>query len=194
MVVCAWGIRQGLVVLTFAVMIEVSSLTKRYGSTVAVRDLSFTVRPGHVTGFLGPNGSGKSTTMRVILGLDAPTAGEARVGGRRYVDLRAPLREVGAMLDSRAVHPGRTAHDHLLALARSNGIPRSRVGEMLGAVGLSDVAGRRAGGFSLGMTQRLGIAAALLGDPGVLPVRRAGQRSGHGGDPVDPLAHEGAGR
>jgi ABC-2 type transport system ATP-binding protein len=149
-------------------VIEVSSLTKRYGSTVAVRDLSFTVQPGHVTGFLGPNGSGKSTTMRVILGLDAPTAGEARVGGRRHVELRAPLREVGAMLDARAVHPGRTARDHLLALARSNRIPRTRVDEVLGAVGLSDVAGRRAGGFSLGMSQRLGIAAALLGDPGVL--------------------------
>lgn len=149
-------------------MIEVSRLTKRYGPTVAVRDLSFTARPGHVTGFLGPNGSGKSTTMRVILGLDTPTAGEARVGGRRYVDLAAPLRDVGAMLDARAVHPGRTAHDHLLALARSNRIPRARVGEVLGAVGLSGVGGRRAGGFSLGMSQRLGIAAALLGDPGVL--------------------------
>ncbi|MEW6153112.1 MAG: ATP-binding cassette domain-containing protein [Actinomycetota bacterium] len=149
-------------------MIEVSRVTKRYGRTVAVRDLSFMVHPGQVTGFLGPNGSGKSTTMRVILGLDGPTAGEARVAGRRYIDFRAPLREVGAMLDGRAVHPGRTAHDHLLALARSNRIPRARVGEVLGTVGLSDVAGRRAGGFSLGMSQRLGIAAALLGDPGVL--------------------------
>lgn len=149
-------------------MIEVAHLTKRYGPTVAVRDLTFTVQPGHVTGFLGPNGSGKSTTMRVILGLDAPTAGDTLVSGRRYVDLRAPLREVGAMLDARAVHPARTAHDHLLALGRSNRIPRERVGEVLGAVGLSDVAGRRAGGFSLGMSQRLGIAAALLGDPGVL--------------------------
>jgi ABC-2 type transport system ATP-binding protein len=165
---CAWRIRPPPAVRTVDVVIEVSSLTKRYGLTVAVRNLSFTVHPGHVTGFLGPNGSGKSTTMRVILGLDAPTVGEARVGGCRYADLRAPLREVGAMLDARAVHPGRTAHDHLLALARSNGIPRSRVGEVLGAVGLSDVAGHRAGGFSLGMSQRLGIAAALLGDPGVL--------------------------
>ena len=165
---CVWGIRSGLVVRTFSVVIEVSNLTKRYGSTVAVRDLSFTVQPGHVTGFLGPNGSGKSTTMRVILGLDTPTAGEARVGGRRYVGLRAPLREVGALLDARAVHPGRTAQDHLRALARTNRIPKTRVDEVLGAVGLSDVAGRRAGGFSLGMSQRLGIAAALLGDPGVL--------------------------
>ena len=168
MAVCARRIRRTPDLRTVDVVIEVSRLTKRYGPTVAVRDLSFVVHPGHVTGFLGPNGSGKSTTMRVILGLDAPTAGEARVGGRRYADLRAPLREVGAMLDARAVHPGRTAHDHLLALARSNGIPASRVGEVLGAVGLSDVAGRRAGGFSLGMSQRLGIAAALLGDPGVL--------------------------
>jgi ABC-2 type transport system ATP-binding protein len=149
-------------------MIEVRQLTKRYGPTVAVDGLSFTVRPGHVTGFLGPNGSGKSTTMRVLLGLDAPTAGEARVNGRRYVELRAPLREVGAMLDARAVHPGRRADDHLLALARSNRMPRRRVGEVLDVVGLGEVAGRRAGGFSLGMSQRLGIAAALLGDPGVL--------------------------
>jgi ABC-2 type transport system ATP-binding protein len=149
-------------------MIEVRQLTKRYGPTVAVDGLSFTVRPGHVTGFLGPNGSGKSTTMRVLLGLDAPTAGEARVNGRRYVELRAPLREVGAMLDARAVHPGRRADDHLLALARSNRMPRRRVGEVLDVVGLGEVAGRRAGGFSLGMSHRLGIAAALLGDPGVL--------------------------
>jgi ABC-2 type transport system ATP-binding protein len=149
-------------------VIEVSRLTKRYGSTVAVRDLSFTVQPGHVTGFLGPNGSGKSTTMRVILGLDTPTAGEARVGGRRYVDLPAPLREVGALLDAGAVHPGRTARNHLLALARSNRIPKTRVDEVLDVAGLSDVARRRAGGFSLGMSQRLGIAAALLGDPGVV--------------------------
>lgn len=143
-------------------------MTKRYGSTVAVRDLSFTVPSGHVTGFLGPNGSGKSTTMRMILGLDAPSAGGARVNGRRHVDLPAPLREVGAMLDAGAAHPGRSAHDHLLALARSNRIPASRVEEVLGIVGLADVAARRAGGFSLGMRQRLGLAAALLGDPGVL--------------------------
>ena len=155
-------------VRTMSSVIEVLDVTKRYGSTVAVQDLSFTVLPGHVTGFLGPNGSGKSTTMRVILGLDIPTAGEARVCGRRYVDLPAPLREVGAMLDARAVHPGRTARNHLLALARSNRIPKCRVDEVLALVGLADVAGRPAGGFSLGMTQRLGIAAALLGDPAVL--------------------------
>jgi ABC-2 type transport system ATP-binding protein len=149
-------------------MIEVIGLTKRYGSTVAVEDLSFTVMPGHVTGFLGPNGSGKSTTMRVVLGLDAPTAGAARVNGRSYRDLPAPLREVGSMIDARAVHGGRTAYNHLLALARSNRIPRRRVDEALGLVGLSEVAGRRVGGFSLGMSQRLGVAAALLGDPSVL--------------------------
>jgi ABC-2 type transport system ATP-binding protein len=149
-------------------MIEVEGLTKRYGSTVAVADLSFTVQPGHVTGFLGPNGSGKSTTMRVVLGLDAPTAGEACVNGRQYRQLRVPLREVGSLIDARAVQGGRTAYDHLLALARSNRIPKRRVDEVLGVVGLSDVAGRRAGGFSLGMYQRLGIGAALLGDPPVL--------------------------
>jgi ABC-2 type transport system ATP-binding protein len=148
-------------------VIEVVNMTKRYGSTVAVRDLSFKVLPGHVTGFLGPNGSGKSTTMRVILGLDAPTSGGVRVCGRRYVELPAPLRELGAMLDARAVHPGRTAYDHLLALARSNRLPRRRVDAVLDTVGLAEVARRRAGGFSLGMSQRLGIAAALLGDPGV---------------------------
>jgi ABC-2 type transport system ATP-binding protein len=146
-------------------VIEVVNLRKRFGSTVAVDGLSVTVWPGHVTGFLGPNGSGKSTTMRVVLGLDAPTAGEARVHGRRYVELRAPLRQVGAMLDGRSLHGGRTAHDHLLWLARSNGIAKRRVAEVLELVGLSGVADRRAGGFSLGMSQRLGIAAALLGDP-----------------------------
>jgi ABC-2 type transport system ATP-binding protein len=149
-------------------MIEVRSLTKRYRRTVAVRELSFTVRPGRVTGFLGPNGSGKSTTMRVILGLDRPTSGSATVNGRSYRQLPAPLREVGAMLDARAVHGGRTAHNHLLGLARSNRIPRRRVDEVLDAVGLADVADRRAGQFSLGMSQRLGIAAALLGDPPIL--------------------------
>ena len=145
-----------------------TTLTKRYGSTVAVDDLSFAVPPGHVTGFLGPNGSGKSTTMRVILGLDAPTAGGARVLGRRYDELAAPLRVVGSLLGARAVHPARTAYDHLLALARSNRIPRRRVDDVLEVVGLSEVARRRAGGFSLGMGQRLGIGAALLGDPEVL--------------------------
>jgi len=149
-------------------VIEVVNLTKRYGSTVAVDSLSFIVPPGCVTGFLGPNGSGKSTTMRVVLGLDAPTAGEARVNGCRYTELRAPLRQVGAMLDGRGVHGGRTARNHLLWLARSNGISKRRVMEMLELVGLDDVADRRAGGFSLGMSQRLGIAAALLGDPPVL--------------------------
>jgi ABC-2 type transport system ATP-binding protein len=149
-------------------MIEVRGLSKRYGATVAVDGLSFDVRPGRVTGFLGPNGSGKSTTMRMVLGLDAPDAGQARVGGRRYRELRWPLREVGALLEARAFHPGRSARAHLRALAASNGIPNTRVEEVLGLVGLAEVAGRRAGRFSLGMGQRLGIAAALLGDPGVL--------------------------
>jgi ABC-2 type transport system ATP-binding protein len=149
-------------------MIEASGLTKRYGRTLAVDRLSFEVRPGVVTGFLGPNGSGKSTTMRMILDLDAPDAGRVRIGGRRYRDLPWPLRDVGALLEAQAFHPGRTAHAHLTALAASNGIARSRVDEVLAMVGLSDVGGRRAGTFSLGMAQRLGIAAALLGDPGVL--------------------------
>ena len=149
-------------------MIEARALTKRYGSTVAVDTLSFDVRPGMVTGFLGPNGSGKSTTMRLILGLDAPDAGRVRIGGRRYQELRWPLREVGALLEARQFHPGRSARAHLAALAAGNDIPRARVGEVLDLVGLADVAGRRAGRLSLGMAQRLGIAAALLGDPGVL--------------------------
>jgi ABC-2 type transport system ATP-binding protein len=149
-------------------MIEVRGLTKRYGSTVAVEALSFDVRPGAVTGFLGPNGSGKSTTMRLIMGLDAPDWGHAWVGGRPYRALDWPLREVGALLEAHTFHPGRSAWDHLTALAASNGIARSRVGEVLGLVGLASVARRRAGKFSLGMAQRLGIAAALLGDPGVL--------------------------
>jgi len=146
-------------------MIEVRGLSKRYGATVAVDGLSFDVRPGTVTGFLGPNGSGKSTTMRMILGLDRPDAGQARIGGSRYRELRWPLRQVGALLEARAFHPGRSGRAHLRALAASNGIPRSRVEEVLGLVGLADAAGRRAGRFSLGMGQRLGIAAALLGDP-----------------------------
>ena len=149
-------------------MIEVRDLTKRYGSTLAVDTLSFDVRPGMVTGFLGPNGSGKSTTMRLILGLDAPDAGEARIGGRRYRDLRWPLREVGALLEAKAFHPGRSAHAHLHALAASNGIDRRRVDEVLDLVGLAGAARKRAATFSLGMAQRLGIAAALLGDPPVL--------------------------
>jgi ABC-2 type transport system ATP-binding protein len=149
-------------------MIEARGLVKRYGSTMAVNDLSFSIRPGLVTGFLGPNGAGKTTTMRMILGLDAPTQGSVTVAGRSYRDLPAPMREVGALLDARALHGGRRARDHLLCLAQSNGIPRSRVEEVLGIVGLEDVARRRAKGFSLGMSQRLGIASALLGDPAVL--------------------------
>jgi ABC-2 type transport system ATP-binding protein len=150
------------------VMIEVRGLTKRYGDTTAVEDLTFDVRPGSVTGFLGPNGSGKSTTMRLILGLDHATAGEAWVNGRRYAELSWPLREVGSLLEARAFHPGRSAFDHLLALAMANAISRSRVEEVLELVGLARVARQRAGSFSLGMSQRLGLAAALLGDPGVL--------------------------
>ncbi|UJW35518.1 ATP-binding cassette domain-containing protein [Saccharothrix sp. AJ9571] len=148
--------------------IEARGLTKRYGDQLAVDDLSFTVQPGRVTGFLGPNGAGKSTTMRLVLGLDAPTAGTVTVHGRRYAELPRPLHTVGALLDARAVHPGRTAAQHLLALAQTAGIGRERVDEVLGLVGLSGVAGRRAGTFSLGMSQRLGIAGALLGDPPVL--------------------------
>ncbi|MFD0904599.1 ATP-binding cassette domain-containing protein [Actinomadura sediminis] len=149
-------------------MITVRGLTKRYGDRIAVDGLTMDVAAGRVTGFLGPNGAGKSTTMRMILGLDRPTAGAALIGGRAYRDLRHPLREVGALLDARAVHPGRSARRHLLAMAASNGVPARRVGEVLAAVGLEAVAGRRAGTFSLGMSQRLGIAGALLGDPGVL--------------------------
>jgi len=149
-------------------MIEVDRLSKRFGPVTAVDDLSFTVRPGRVTGFLGPNGAGKSTTMRVILGLDQPTAGRTLVGGRRYDSLIRPLREVGSLLDASALHPGRTARAHLRSIAQSNGIGRPRVDEVLRLTGLEGVAGRRAGGFSLGMKQRLGIAAAMLGDPPVL--------------------------
>ena len=146
-------------------MIEINALTKRYGPTTAVSDLTFTVRPGMVTGFLGPNGAGKSTTMRMILGLDEPTSGSVTVNGRPPRAHTAPLHEVGGMLDPRAVHPSRSAYHHLLALAQTSGIRRSRVDEVIDAVGLRSVAGRRAGKFSLGMGQRLGIAAALLGDP-----------------------------
>lgn len=149
-------------------MIEARHLTKVYGDKKAVDDLSFVVRPGTVTGFLGPNGAGKSTTMRMLLGLDAPTEGAALIGGKRYRDHQAPLCEVGALLEAKAVHTGRSARAHLLALATTNGIPRRRVDEVLALVGLTDVAGKRAGGFSLGMGQRLGIAAALLGDPHTL--------------------------
>jgi ABC-2 type transport system ATP-binding protein len=149
-------------------MIEVHQLTKRYGSATAVDGLSFTVRPGHVTGFLGPNGAGKSTTMRLILGLDAPTAGTTAIGGRPFRDRRRGLCDAGALLDATAVPAGRSAAAHLTALARSNGLPASRAGAVLEQVGLTDVARKRIGGFSLGMKQRLGIAAALLGDPPVL--------------------------
>jgi ABC-2 type transport system ATP-binding protein len=149
-------------------MITAQDLTKRYGDKTAVSDLSFTVRPGTVTGFLGPNGAGKSTTMRLILGLDAPTHGHATVGGRAYATHPAPLTEVGALLEARSVHPGRTAHHHLRTLALTHGIPRSRVDQVLDLTGLTEVAHRRVKGFSLGMGQRLGLAAALLGDPAVL--------------------------
>jgi ABC-2 type transport system ATP-binding protein len=149
-------------------VIEARQLTKRYGDKLAVDKLTFTVRPGVVTGFLGPNGSGKSTTMRMIMGLDHPTGGRVTVNGRPYHDLAWPLREVGALLEARAIHPGRTARAHLRMLAQANRIPLRRVEEVLDAVGLAPVAGQRAGKFSLGMGQRLGIAAALLGDPGVL--------------------------
>jgi ABC-2 type transport system ATP-binding protein len=149
-------------------VIEAVGLTKRFGEKVAVADLSFTVRPGVVTGFLGPNGSGKSTTMRMLLGLDRPTAGHATVNGRSYADHIAPMCEVGALLEARAIHSGRSAYNHLLALAATNGISRRRVSEVIGLVGLDSVAGKRAGGFSLGMGQRLGIATALLGDPATL--------------------------
>jgi ABC-2 type transport system ATP-binding protein len=149
-------------------MIEARDLTKRYGQKVAVDHLSFTVEPGRVTGFLGPNGAGKSTTMRLILGLDRPNGGTATIGGQPYRELASPLRTVGALLESRSVHTGRSAFNHLLFLAQTQGLPRQRVQEVIDLVGLGAVAGKRAGGFSLGMTQRLGIAAALLGDPQVL--------------------------
>ncbi|MGZ3141644.1 ABC transporter ATP-binding protein [Lentzea chajnantorensis] len=149
-------------------MIEAIGLTKRYGRTVAVDDLSFTVHPGRVTGFLGPNGAGKSTTMRMILGLDRPTAGRVLIDGKPYAELNRPLRTVGALLDAKWVHPNRSARAHLRWLAKSNGLPDGRVDAVLDAVGLTQVAGKKAGGFSLGMSQRLGIAGALLGDPGVL--------------------------
>ena len=149
-------------------MIEARALTKRYGATLAVDGLSFDVRPGQVTGFLGPNGSGKSTTMRMVMGLDRPDGGSVTVDGRRYHDLPWPLREVGGLLESKAVHPGRSAYNHLWALAQTNDIPSPRVDDLLELVGLTAVGRKRAGKFSLGMTQRLGIAAALLGDPGVL--------------------------
>ncbi|TKG59623.1 ABC transporter ATP-binding protein [Prauserella endophytica] len=149
-------------------MITLRSLTKRYGAKTVVDDLTFDVEPGTVTGFLGPNGAGKSTTMRMVLGLDHPTSGLALVGGRPYAELPHPLRQVGALLDAKALHPGRTAEKNLLAMARSNDIPDRRVGELLEQVGLTEAARKRTGAFSLGMSQRLGIAGALLGDPKVL--------------------------
>ncbi|MFI0411411.1 ABC transporter ATP-binding protein [Actinomadura sp. 3N508] len=149
-------------------MITLRGLTKRYGDKTAVDRLSLEVAAGKVTGFLGPNGAGKSTTMRMIVGLDHPSEGEALVGGRGYAGMPRPIREVGALLDAGSVHPGRSARAHLVAMARSNGIPRARVDEVLGLVGLESVAGRRVGAYSLGMRQRLGIAGALLGDPAVL--------------------------
>jgi ABC-2 type transport system ATP-binding protein len=149
-------------------MIEAVGLTKRYGDRVAVDQLSFTVRPGQVTGFLGPNGAGKSTTMRMILGLDAPTGGRVTVNGRPFARLDNPMLEVGALLDAKAIHGGRSAYHHLLCLAQTNNLPRRRVDEVLDVVGLSAVARKRSKGFSLGMGQRLGIATALLGDPRIL--------------------------
>ncbi|ADP82676.1 ABC transporter ATP-binding protein [Pseudofrankia inefficax] len=149
-------------------MIEARGLTKRYGSKTAVDDLTITVQPGVVTGFLGPNGAGKSTTMRMAIGLDRPTKGTITVNGKAYRDFAAPLCEVGVLLEAKAVHTGRSAYKHLLAVAQTHGIPRRRVDEVLGLVGLTEVAGKRVGGFSLGMGQRLGIASAMLGDPGVL--------------------------
>src|SRR5215471_3385385 len=149
-------------------MIEAKGLTKRYGETVAVDNLSFSVEPGRITGFLGPNGAGKTTTMRLILGLDRPTSGTVTVNGRSFGQLAWPMREVGALLDAKAVHGGRSAYNHLLCVAQTNNLPRRRIGEVLELVGLSEVAGKRSKGFSLGMGQRLGIAAALLGDPQIL--------------------------
>ncbi len=149
-------------------MIKIDHLSKRYSKTLAVDDLDFEVRPGVVTGFLGPNGSGKSTTMRIVLGLDHATKGRATINGKSYQDLKSPLHEVGALLDAKAVHPGRTARNHLRALAASNKISKARVDEVLEFAGISSVANKKVGGFSMGMSQRLGIAGALLGDPGVL--------------------------
>jgi len=149
-------------------MIEVRGLVKRFGEKIAVNDLSFDVEPGHVTGFLGPNGAGKTTTMRLILGLDYPNAGTVKIDGKPYAGLGYPMREVGALIDAKAVHGGRSAYNHLLCLAQTNNLPKRRVGEVLELVGLTEVARKRAKGFSLGMSQRLGIAGTLLGDPAVL--------------------------
>jgi ABC-type transporter Mla maintaining outer membrane lipid asymmetry ATPase subunit MlaF len=166
-------------------------MTKRYGEKVAVDDLSFTVRPGIVTGFLGPNGAGKSTTMRLIIGLDSPTGGNVTVNGKAYRNHPAPLHEVGTLLEARAIHTGRSAYNHLLALAQTHGIGARRVDEVIDLVGLREVARKRVGGFSLGMGQRLGIAAALLGDPETL-IRRARERPRSRGHPLDPHAAAGS--
>jgi len=149
-------------------MIHAQALTKRYGAKTAVDDIDFTVKPGQVTGFLGPNGAGKSTTMRMIVGLDRPTHGGVTVNGKKYAEHKAPLHEVGALLDAKAIHTGRSAYNHLLAMGATHGIGKARVNEVIGLTGLESVAGKRVGGFSLGMGQRLGIAAALLGDPATL--------------------------
>ena len=175
-------------------MIEVRGLTKRYGEVTAVRGLSFDVLPGRVTGFLGPNGAGKTTTMRLILGLGYPNAGTATIDGKPYASLAYPMREVGALLDARAVHGGRSAYNHLLCLAQTNNLPRRRVGEVLELVGLTEVAHKRAKGFSLGMSQSARHRRRPARRPGRAHVRRAGQRAGPRGDLVDPQLHEGAGR
>jgi ABC-2 type transport system ATP-binding protein len=162
-------------------MIEAHELTKRYGDKTAVHTLSFTIAPGTVTGFLGPNGAGKSTTMRLIMGLDRPTSGTVTVNGKPYGQHRSPLREVGALLDARAVHPGRSARSHLRTMAATHNIKTSRVSEVIEMTGLAGAATKRVGGFSLGMSQRLGIAAALLGDPGqvgVVPLAVGGELLG----------------
>ena len=175
-------------------MIEARELTKRYGDTTAVHSLSFTIAPGTVTGFLGPNGAGKSTTMRMIMGLDRPTSGTVTVNGKPYRQHRAPLREVGALLEASAVHPGRSARSHLRSMAATHNIKASRVSEVMEMTGLAGVATKRVAGFSLGMGQRLGIAAALLGDPRTLHPRRAGQRARPRGRAVGPPARACPGR
>src|SRR3981189_3187454 len=162
-------------------MIEVENLSKRYGEKLAVDGLDFVVRPGTVTGFLGPNGAGKSTTMRLIAGLDEPNKGRVRVNGRDYRSAVAPMAELGLLLEAKAVHTGRSARNHLLALAQTNGLSRRRVDEVSDIVGLTEVAGKRVGGFSLGMGQRLGIASALLGDPRVVVLDEPGHGRGPGG-------------
>ena len=171
-------------------MIEARGLTKDYGDKRAVDGLTFTVEPGVVTGFLGPNGSGKSTTMRLILGLDAPTAGDVTVNGKHYRDHAGPLHEVGALLEARSVHTGRSAFNHLLALAQTHGISRRRVDELIDLVGLREVAKKRAGQFSLGMGQRLGIAAALLGDPRTVMLDEPVNGLDPEGHPLDPSSLE----